>query len=51
MSAKTPFGAEKAGISSGFWRPNFFHALHGFTGGVLIPLAFTIVMIMLPRSK
>jgi MFS transporter, DHA2 family, multidrug resistance protein len=28
-----------------------FRALQGFTGGVLIPLAFTIVMIMLPRSK
>jgi MFS transporter, DHA2 family, multidrug resistance protein len=28
-----------------------YRALQGFTGGVLIPLAFTIVMIMLPRSK
>src|ERR1700739_3336895 len=28
-----------------------FRALQGFTGGVLIPLAFTIVLIMLPRSK
>jgi DHA2 family multidrug resistance protein len=28
-----------------------FRALQGFTGGVLIPLAFTIVMTMLPRSK
>src|SRR6202167_660409 len=28
-----------------------FRALQGFAGGVLIPLAFTIVMTMLPRSK
>jgi MFS transporter, DHA2 family, multidrug resistance protein len=28
-----------------------FRALQGFVGGVLIPLAFTIVMTMLPRSK
>ncbi|MBV9860580.1 MAG: multidrug efflux MFS transporter [Alphaproteobacteria bacterium] len=28
-----------------------FRALQGFSGGVLIPLAFTIVMTMLPRSK
>jgi len=28
-----------------------FRALQGFSGGVLIPLAFTIVMRMLPRSK
>ena len=28
-----------------------FRALQGFTGGVMIPLAFTIVMTMLPRSK
>jgi DHA2 family multidrug resistance protein len=28
-----------------------FRALQGFFGGVLIPLAFTIVMTMLPRSK
>jgi MFS transporter, DHA2 family, multidrug resistance protein len=28
-----------------------YRALQGFTGGVLIPLAFTIVMTMLPRSK
>src|SRR5271168_5198641 len=28
-----------------------FRALQGFTGGFLIPLAFTIVMTMLPRSK
>ena len=28
-----------------------FRALQGFTGGVLIPLAFTIVMTMLPPSK
>src|ERR1700733_12817759 len=26
-------------------------ALQGFTGGVMIPLAFTIVMTMLPRAK
>src|ERR1700693_3506363 len=26
-------------------------ALQGFSGGVMIPLAFTIVMTMLPRSK
>src|ERR1700729_4667066 len=26
-------------------------ALQGFTGGVMIPLAFTIIMTMLPRSK
>ena len=26
-------------------------ALQGFFGGVLIPLAFTITLIMLPRSK
>ena len=28
-----------------------FRALQGFAGGVMIPLAFTIVMTMLPRSK
>ena len=28
-----------------------FRALQGFTGGVMIPLAFTIVMTLLPRSK
>jgi DHA2 family multidrug resistance protein len=28
-----------------------FRALQGFAGGVLIPLAFTIVMTMLPRAK
>ena len=28
-----------------------FRALQGFTGGVMIPLAFTIIMTMLPRSK
>src|SRR5580698_842177 len=28
-----------------------FRALQGFTGGVMIPLAFTIVMTMLPASK
>src|SRR5271154_5322367 len=28
-----------------------FRALQGFTGGVMIPLAFTIVMTMLPPSK
>jgi len=28
-----------------------FRALQGFSGGVLIPLAFTIVMTMLPSSK
>src|SRR5580692_553202 len=28
-----------------------FRALQGFTGGVLIPIAFTIVMTMLPASK
>jgi DHA2 family multidrug resistance protein len=28
-----------------------FRALQGFTGGVMIPLAFTIVVTMLPRSK
>jgi DHA2 family multidrug resistance protein len=28
-----------------------FRALQGFSGGVMIPLAFTIVMTMLPRSK
>jgi len=28
-----------------------FRALQGFSGGVLIPLAFTIVMRMLPQSK
>src|ERR1700759_2043335 len=28
-----------------------FRALQGFTGGVLIPLAFTIVMTMLPTAK
>src|ERR1700741_2770960 len=28
-----------------------FRALQGFTGGVLIPLAFTIVMTMLPPAK
>ena len=26
-------------------------ALQGFAGGVLIPLAFTIIMTMLPRAK
>ena len=28
-----------------------FRALQGFTGGVMIPLSFTIVMTLLPRSK
>src|SRR5450631_4934959 len=28
-----------------------FRILQGFTGGVMIPLAFTIVLTMLPRSK
>jgi DHA2 family multidrug resistance protein len=28
-----------------------FRALQGFSGGVMIPLAFTIVMTLLPRSK
>ena len=28
-----------------------FRALQGFTGGVMIPLAFTVVMTFLPRSK
>ena len=28
-----------------------FRALQGFAGGVLIPLAFTIVMTMLPSTK
>jgi DHA2 family multidrug resistance protein len=28
-----------------------FRALQGFAGGVLIPLAFTIVMTMLPPTK
>jgi MFS family permease len=28
-----------------------FQALQGFVGGVLIPLAFTIVMTMLPPRK
>jgi MFS transporter, DHA2 family, multidrug resistance protein len=28
-----------------------FRALQGFAGGVMIPLAFTIVMTMLPRAK
>ena len=28
-----------------------FRALQGFSGGVLIPLAFTIILSMLPRSK
>lgn len=28
-----------------------FRALQGFSGGVMIPLAFTIVLTMLPRSK
>jgi MFS transporter, DHA2 family, multidrug resistance protein len=28
-----------------------FRALQGFTGGVMIPLAFTILITMLPRSK
>jgi MFS transporter, DHA2 family, multidrug resistance protein len=28
-----------------------FRALQGFTGGVMIPLAFTIIVTMLPRSK
>lgn len=28
-----------------------FRALQGFSGGVMIPLSFTIIMTMLPRSK
>jgi len=28
-----------------------FRALQGFTGGVMIPLAFTIIVTMLPRAK
>src|SRR5271168_2103792 len=28
-----------------------FRALQGFSGGVMIPLAFTIIISMLPRSK
>jgi len=39
------------GQASGLTEMVVLRALQGFAGGVMIPLAFTIIMTMLPRSK